>query len=87
MANKFAWASIGENGRAIGGKAGDQTGREVRVGDYYDFGQDMVIRFKNVVKGRKAGKIAKALANNSYIGYNQDGRYELPGIIRNYLRL
>ncbi len=80
MANKFAWASIGENGRATGGKPGDQTGREVRVGDYYSFGQNMVIRYKNVVKGRKAAKIAKSLANNPSIGYNQDGRYELPNL-------
>lgn len=91
MANKFAWASIGENGRATGGKKGDQTGREVRVGDYYNFGQDMVIRFKSVTKGRKAGKIAKALANNSSIGYNQDGRYELPDLAKscgwNYKKL
>lgn len=77
MANKFAWASIGENGKATGGKPGDQTGREVRVGDYYDFGQDHVIRFKSVTKGRKAAKIAKSLANNSAIGYNQSGRAEL----------
>lgn len=80
MANKFAWASIGENGRATGGKPGDQTGREVRVGDYYYFGQNMVIRYKSVLKGRKAAKIAKTLANNSSIGYNQDGRYELPNL-------
>ena len=25
MANLFAWASIGENGKAVGGKKGDQT--------------------------------------------------------------
>ena len=75
MANKFAWASIGENGRATGGKPGDQTGREVRVGDYYYFGQNMVIRYKSVLKGRKAAKIAKTLANNSSVGYNKDGRY------------
>lgn len=75
--NKFAWASIGENGKATGGKPGDQTGREVRVGDYYDFGQDNVIRFKSVAKGRKAGKYAKALANNESIGYNQNERHTL----------
>ena len=74
MANKFAWASIGENGRATGGKPGDQTGREVVVGNYYHFGQDMVIRYKNKKYGRKAGKIAKKLANCNSIGYNQTTR-------------
>lgn len=77
MANKFAWASIGENGKATGGKPGDQTGGEVRIGDYYYFGQDMVIRYKSVTKGRKAAKIAKALAKCNSIGYNQDRRADL----------
>ena len=77
MSNKFAWASIGENGKATGGKPGDQTGREVLVGPYYNFGQDMVIRFKSKKYGRKAGKIAKALAKNNAIGYDQNTRYGL----------
>lgn len=77
MGNLFAWASIGENGKATGGKAGDQTGREVKIGEYYDFGQDRVIRFKSVLKGRKAAKIAKKLALCENIGYNQDKRYTL----------
>lgn len=77
MKNSFSWASIGENGKATGGKAGDQTGREVKVGDYYDFGQDRVIRFKSVLKGRKAAKFAKQLAENPNVGYNQNERYSL----------
>ena len=31
MVNLFAWASIGENGKATGGKKGDQTKKEVKV--------------------------------------------------------
>jgi hypothetical protein len=89
--NKFAWASIGENGKITGGKPGDQTGKEVRVGGYYDFGQKSVIRFKSKTKGRKAAKYAKALANNSAIGYNQDGRHTLFNLARdcgwNYSKL
>lgn len=77
MNNLFAWASIGENGKATGGKPGDQTGREVKVGDYYDFGQDLCVRFVSVLRGRKAGKIAKELADNSSIGYNQNQRATL----------
>lgn len=80
MANKFAWASIDERGKATGGKPGDQTGREVLVGNYYNFGQDQVIRFKNKTYGRKAGKIAKKLAKCESIGYNQNERYQLPNL-------
>lgn len=75
--NLFAWASIGENGRATGGKAGDQTGREVKVGNYYWFSQNEVIRFKKGYYGRRAAKIAKWLANNNATGYNQSSRQTL----------
>lgn len=74
MSNLFAWASIGENGRTVGGKPGDQTGREVKVGPYYYFGQDQVLRFRSVLNGRRAAKYAKSLAKNSAIGYNQNSR-------------
>ena len=74
--NLFAWASISENG-TVNGKKGDQTGSEVKVGKYYDFGQNKVIRFKSVDFGRKAGKIAKALAKNKSVGYSQSDRASL----------
>lgn len=75
--NLYAWASIGENGKATGGKVGNQTGTEVKVGKYYEFGQDKCIRFKNVEIGKKCGKISKELAKNKAIGYNQLQRYTL----------
>ena len=74
MANLFAWASIGENGKAVGGIRGDQTGREVKVGYYYNFGQNIIIRFRDIEKGRKLAKIAKWLANSNIVGYNQHDR-------------
>ena len=74
MANLFAWASIGENGKAVGGVRGDQTGKEVKVGYYYNFGQNIVIRFRDIEKGRKLAKIAKWLANSNILGYNQHDR-------------
>lgn len=77
MANKFAWASIGENGHATGGKRGDQTGKEVKVGDYYDFGQNTVIRFKNKKYGRICGQVARYIANDNCAGYNQNDRGSL----------
>lgn len=84
MTNLFAWASIGENGKATGGKKGDQTGREVKVGNYYDFGQDKVIRFRNVRKGRKMGEIARFLANDNSAGYNQMDRVSLFNACKKY---
>lgn len=83
MKNLFAWASIDENGHVSGGKAGDQTGKEVKIGYYYDFGQNQVLRFNNVSVGRKAGKIAKALAKNNAIGYSQAQRHMLYVLAKN----
>ena len=74
MKNLFAWASIGENGKAVGGIRGDQTGKEVKVGNYYNFGQNIVIRFRDIERGRMLGKIAKWLANSNIVGYNQNDR-------------
>ena len=74
MRNLFAWASIGENGKAVGGKKGDQTGKEVKVGVYYNFGQNIVIRFRDIEKGRMLGKIAKWIAKSNIVGYNQNDR-------------
>lgn len=75
--NLYAWASIGENGKVAGGKAGNQSGKELKVGAYYDFGQDKCIRFNNNEIGKKCGKIAKELAKNKSIGYNQNQRNTL----------
>lgn len=77
MVNLFAWASIGENGKAIGGKKGDQTKKEVKVAPYYNFGQTFVIRFRNTKRGKLAGKAAKLLAQNDNVGYAQDDRVSL----------
>lgn len=42
---KIAHASIDENGRASGGKAGDQTGKETCVRSYYDKPWDFYLRY------------------------------------------
>lgn len=43
--NKVVKASINEKGTTTGGKSGDQTGREIYVGGYYNFPWDCVLRF------------------------------------------
>lgn len=42
---QIAYASIDENGKARGGKAGDQTGKETRVRSYYDYPWDCYLRY------------------------------------------
>ena len=74
MAVMCAWASIGENGKITGGKPGDQTGREVKCGAIYDFGQTRVYRCKDRDKALAIGAAAHAMAINNMFGYNQSNR-------------
>ena len=88
---KCVWASIDENGRARGGRAGDQTGKEVRVGNWYNFGQNAVYRWKDRSKAKKFAEIAEAVANNPADGYDQGQRTTLDAELKklnwNYKKL
>lgn len=70
------WASQSEK-RTVNGKKGDQTGKEVRLGYYYDFGQTKIIRFKSKARGKKAGHAMIAMCKNENIGYGQSDRTSL----------
>lgn len=74
---RCGWASIDERGRASGGSAGNQTGRELKTGDWYNFGQTMVIRPKSRSLGLKMAKVMKKLCDNPCIGYDQSQRTTL----------
>ena len=43
---KVVKASINEKGGTTGGKTGDQTGREIYIGSYYNYPWDCVLRYK-----------------------------------------
>ena len=49
------WASQSEK-RTANGKKGDQTGTEVRTGNYYNFGQSEIIRFKKFTSWKESRK-------------------------------
>lgn len=69
-------ARIDERGRAHGGKAGDQTGKEVSMQPYYRHKGDWyAYRFKNPEHAKRFGYAIKAACNNSNWGYNQYDRY------------
>ena len=71
------WASIDERGKAKGGSAGDQTGKEVKTGNWYNFGQSVVLRFKDRAKAKKAAQTMKILCTGNYVGYDQNQRTTL----------
>lgn len=75
---KLASASIDERGKAKGGKAGDQTGREVKIQNYYNHSKGWRV-FRPTDKGtaEKIAYDAEAAANNNNIGYDQGQRQTL----------
>lgn len=68
-----AWASISEKGTANGIK-GDQTKKEVKIGNYYNFGQNEFLRPKDAEVGKRMAIAAARIAENDYIGYGQIDR-------------
>ena len=63
-----------ENGRYSGGKAGDQTGTEWRVINWYNRPWKCVLRHPNADERAMIASMAKAAANNNLIGYDQSQR-------------
>lgn len=76
MAVLCGWASQSENG-SVTGKAGDQTGKEVKTGNWYDFGQTEVFRWKDRNKAVLFASIIKYWCNNKNVGYDQPDRTSL----------
>ena len=70
-------SSIDENRHARGGKAGDQTGREVCTRSWYSKPWGMVLRYRDAAVAKKARDIAIKLANSNLVGYDQNERNSL----------
>lgn len=63
-----------ENGRYIGGAAGDQTGKEWHVIPWYNRPWNCILRHPNAEVRKMIADMAKASANNNNIGYDQGQR-------------
>lgn len=81
---KIAHASIDENRSIKGGQAGDQTGREVCVRDWYNKPWGCVIRFTDRSMAEKVAQCMEAAASNDNIGYDQNQRNTLLREARKY---
>lgn len=73
---KVANCGHDENGKYRGGKAGDQTGHEWEIIDYYvpSYGWSYHFKWKDEELGKQFAELAKQSANNNNIGYCQDHR-------------
>ena len=78
MAVKIGSARIDENGRAHGGQAGDQTGREISTQNWYKSSKGWrVFRAKDPAAAEKIARCMQAACDNRHIGYDQYQRNSL----------
>ena len=68
-----------ERGGSIGGQAGDQTGKELCIQDWYRSGNgwDTVLRPTSPVLAEKMAQICEWLCNSNLVGYDQGQRNTL----------
>ncbi len=83
MGTQCGWASLDENGNISGGSAGDQTGQEVKLGNWYNFGQNTVLRFNDRSVASRAATVMKNICNNNHVGYDQSQRTTLYTQLKN----
>lgn len=77
MAIKIGHASLDERGKATGGSAGNQTGKELCVRSWYAKGWNVVLRPKSAALAEKSALACEAACANPNIGYDQGGRNTL----------
>lgn len=77
MSIKIGQASADENRRASGGAAGDQTGGEVCIREWYSSPWDAVLRPKSRELAEKSAAACEAACANNKIGYDQGSRNTL----------
>lgn len=70
MAIKIGHATKNENGKAYGGAAGDQTGKEVCIIGWYNGGWRTVLRPKSKELAEKSAAACEAACANKNVGYD-----------------
>lgn len=77
-------ASKDESGRYTGGKAGDQSKKEVYVRDWYQRGWTHMCRYSSVELASEVAYIGVKLANSNLVGYDQNQRLTLYTALKKY---
>ena len=77
MSVLIAHASIDENKKASGGKAGDQTTKEVCTREWYSKPWNVLIRFNDDTMANRIADCMEMAARNDNIGYDQSQRNTL----------
>ena len=77
MSVRIGHASLNEHGKISGGKAGDQTGKEVCIRNWYKRDWSVMLRPKNADLAEKSAQACEAGCQNNLIGYSQANRNSL----------
>lgn len=77
MSIRIGHASRDENSKARGGNAGDQTGKEVCIRNWYSGGWEFLARAKDETISEKIAAACEAGCGNNSIGYDQNQRNTL----------
>ncbi len=77
MSVTIGHAAIDERGKAKGGAAGDQTGKEVYTRSWYDKGWKLLLRPKSSTVAEAMARACEAGCANDNIGYDQNQRNTL----------
>lgn len=70
-------ASIDENKRVKGGKAGDQTSKEVCIREWYNKPWKVVLRAKDILAAENMAKCCEYICGCNLVGYDQNQRNSL----------
>ena len=73
----MAHARSNEEGKTTGGKAGDQTGREVVIDEFTEHSWQWIYRPKDVKRAEYIASNAEICAKNDNIGYDHPDRYSM----------
>lgn len=85
MTIRVGGARIDENGKLAGGKAGDQSGKEVSTQNYYMHSKGWhLLRPKSVEDANKLAASMQAACDNDNIGYDQGERLGIITQIKKY---
>lgn len=74
MSIKIGYASKDENGKHAGGIVGDQTGREIRIGTWYNQPWNVYLECTDSMLANRAVSIMKQICDNKGYGYDQSQR-------------
>ena len=74
MAVKIGHASIDENGKVSGGKAGDQTGKEICIRNWYKKPWNVMLICTDEKIADKAADYMEAICKDNSYGYDQSQR-------------